>query len=387
MPALHVRRLSLTNVRNYQSLDVELPVGVSAFVGANGQGKTNLVEAVGYLSTLGSHRVATDAPLVRRGCDSATVRAEVVRADRSLQIEVEIVPGRTNRARINRSPVPRPREILGIVRTVVFAPEDLALVKGDPAERRRFLDDLMVQRQPRLAGTRADFDRVLRQRNALLKSSGSARRAHPDQVAATLEVWDEHLATLGSEIVVARARLVDDLGPLMSDAYAAVAPGGQYAQMAYSCGVPSSIPGVDCDTRDRDAMSAAIMAALAARRREELDRGITLVGPHRDDVTLSLGGFPAKGYASHGESWSVALAMRLASFDLLSSEGDVPVLILDDVFAELDAIRRAHLAQRVCDGPQVLVTAAVGVDVPIEMTGAWFDVVEGTVTPRDRQPQ
>lgn len=387
MPALHVRRLSLSNVRNYHALDVELPIGVSAFVGANGQGKTNLVEAVGYLSTLGSHRVATDAPLVRSGAESATIRAEVVRADRSLQIEVEIVPGRTNRARINRSPVPRPREILGIVRTVVFAPEDLALVKGDPAERRRFLDDLMVQRQPRLAGTRADYDRVLRQRNALLKSSGSARRAHPDQVAATLAVWDEHLAALGSEIVVARARLIDDLSPLMTDAYAAVAPGGQHARMTYSCGVRSSIPGVDCDTRDRDAMNAAIMAELAARRREELDRGITLVGPHRDDVALSLGDFPAKGYASHGESWSVALAMRLAAFDLLSSDGDVPVLILDDVFAELDATRRAHLAERVSGGPQVLVTAAVGVDVPIEMTGAWFDVIEGTVTPRDRQPQ
>lgn len=369
-----VRHVSLADVRNYERLDVSLEPGINAFVGANGQGKTNLVEAIGYLSTLGSHRVATDAPLVRHGAERAVIRADVVREERSLLLEVEITAGRANRARINRAPVQRTREILGIIRTVVFAPEDLALVKGDPGERRRFLDDLLVQRQPRLAGTRADYDRVLKQRNALLKSAGTARRASMEEVVRTLEVWDDQLARLGAEIIQARRELTAALAPRAAHAYAELVPGGATVNASYR----SVIDDVDAEGAEQ-----ALLAEMARRRKEELDRGITLVGPHRDDLHMVLGDAPVKGYASHGESWSAALALRLASYDLLTQESGAPVLILDDVFAELDARRRAHLAARVADAPQVLVTAAVSEDVPSAMSGTWYDVVDGTVTRRD----
>ena len=372
----YLRHLSLADFRNYEHLEVTLEPGVSAFVGSNGQGKTNVVEAVVYLSTLGSHRVASDAPLVRRDAERAIVRADVVRDDRALQIEVEITAGRANRARINKVAVPRTREILGILRTVVFAPEDLALVKGDPSERRRFLDDLLVQRHPRLSGVRADFERVLKQRNALLKSAGAARRSNPEEVHRTLEVWDEQVATLGSEIICARAALVELLTPRAASAYAELIDSGATVGMTYV----SSIG--DIPFGDRAEVEKALLAALGERRREELDRGITLIGPHRDDLALSLGDVPVKGYASHGESWSAALALRLASYDLLTEESGAPVLILDDVFAELDSSRRAHLAARVADAPQVLLTAAVAEDVPTALHGTWFDVADATVVRR-----
>ena len=376
MPTDHpvlVRHVSLADVRNYASLEVGLEPGVNAFVGPNGQGKTNLVEAVAYLSTLGSHRVATDAPLIRQGAERALIRADVVRDDRSLLLEVELIPGKANRARINRSPAAKARDILGILRTVVFAPEDLALVKGDPSERRRFLDDLLVQRQPRLAGTRGDYDRVLKQRNALLKSSGVARRANLDDVVRTLEAWDDHLARLGAEIITARRELTVLLTPRAAEAYQSLVPGSDTIDLQYR----SIIDDVDIsDPVD------ALVAEMGRRRKEELDRGITLVGPHRDDLVMTLGPNPIKGYASHGESWSAALALRLSAYDLLTEESGAPVLVLDDVFAELDARRRAHLAERVATAPQVLITAAVAEDVPAAMSGAWFDVVEGTVTKR-----
>jgi DNA replication and repair protein RecF len=376
MPTDHpvlVRHVSLADVRNYASLEVGLEPGVNAFVGPNGQGKTNLVEAVAYLSTLGSHRVATDAPLIRQGAERALIRADVVRDDRSLLLEVELIPGKANRARINRSPAAKVRDILGILRTVVFAPEDLALVKGDPSERRRFLDDLLVQRQPRLAGTRGDYDRVLKQRNALLKSSGVARRANLDDVVRTLEAWDDHLARLGAEIITARRELTALLTPRAAEAYQSLVPGSDTIDLQYR----SIIDDVDIsDPVD------ALVAEMGRRRKEELDRGITLVGPHRDDLVMTLGPNPIKGYASHGESWSAALALRLSAYDLLTEESGAPVLVLDDVFAELDARRRAHLAERVATAPQVLITAAVAEDVPAAMSGAWFDVVEGTVTKR-----
>ena len=373
-PPVRVRHVSLADVRNYAHLEVTLEPGNNAFVGPNGQGKTNLVEAVAYLSTLGSHRVATDAPLVRHGAERAVIRADVVREDRSLVLEIEITAGRANRARINKAPVQRTREILGILRTVVFAPEDLALVKGDPGERRRFLDDLLVQRQPRLAGTRSDYDRVLKQRNTLLKSAGAARRASAEEVERTLEVWDEQLAALGAEIIEARRDLTSALVPLAAGAYAELVPGGATVSIAYRSVVD------DVDAID---VKQGLLAEMARRRKEELDRGITLVGPHRDDLDMVLGDAPVKGYASHGESWSAALALRLAAYDLLTAESGAPVLVLDDVFAELDARRRAHLAERVADAPQVLITAAVAEDVPAAMSGAWYDVVEGTVTRRD----
>lgn len=376
-PPVLVRHVSLADVRNYETLEVGLEPGINAFVGPNGQGKTNLVEAVAYLSTLGSHRVATDAPLVRRGAERAVIRADVTRDDRSLLLEIEVTPGRANRARINRAPVTKTREILGILRTVVFAPEDLALVKGDPGERRRFLDDLLVQRQPRLAGTRADYDRVLRQRNALLKSSGAARRTNLDEVVRTLEVWDEQLSRLGAEIITARRELTAALDPLAAQAYQGLVPASDTIGLRYRSVID------DVEAPD---VTAALLAEIHRRRKEELDRGVTLVGPHRDDVEVSLGPAPVKGYASHGESWSAALAMRLAAYDLLTTESGAPVLVLDDVFAELDARRRAHLAERVAEAPQVLITAAVADDVPAAMAGTWFDVVDGTVTRRSGGP-
>lgn len=372
----YVRHVSLNDMRNYREVSVALEPGVNVLVGANGQGKTNLVEAIVYVSTLGSHRVATDAPLIRRGAERAVLRADVVRADRSLVIEIEINPGRANRARINKAPVPKTRDVLGIVRTVVFAPEDLALVKGDPSDRRRFLDDLLIQRQSSMAGVKADFERVLKQRNALLKSAGAARRAHAADVDATLSVWDEQLATYGAQITQARKDLLSALLPFAVSSYAELVPHGEPLHLAYRSSVG------DVTGQDTEQTREAMLQLLAARRREELDRGITLVGPHRDEVEVTLGDLPVKGYASHGESWSAALALRLASYDLLTAEVSAPVLILDDVFAELDTSRREHLAQRVKHAPQVIVTAAVPSDVPEELSGTWFDVVAGTVSRR-----
>jgi DNA replication and repair protein RecF len=373
-PPVLVRHVSLTDVRNYGALEVGLEPGINALVGPNGQGKTNLVEAVAYLSTLSSHRVATDAPLVRHGAERAVIRADVAREERSLLLEVEISPGKANRARINRAPVAKTREILGILRTVVFAPEDLALIKGDPSERRRYLDDLLVQRQPRLAGTRADYDRVLRQRNALLKSSGAARRTNMEDVVRTLEAWDDQLARLGAEIIIARQELTKAIAPLAADAYQSLVPGASTIALRYRSVV---------DSTDAPGVVEALLAEMDRRRKDELDRGVTLVGPHRDDLDITLADTPLKGYASHGESWSAALALRLASYDLLSTESGMPVLVLDDVFAELDARRRSQLADRIASAHQVLITAAVAEDVPTAMSGTWFDVLEGTVNRRD----
>jgi len=371
---MFVRAVSLLDFRSYAAVDLELEPGVTAFIGPNGQGKTNLVEAIGYLATLDSHRVAADAPLVRAGSERAVIRAGVVRDGRETKIEVEIVPGKANRARLGGAPVPRPREILGTLRTVLFAPEDLAVVKGDPSERRRFLDELLVARAPRYSAVRADYDRVLKQRNALLKSAGAARRAGGSALR-TLDVWDAHLATAGAALLAARLELVDALSPLVDKAYTAVSRGGSPATLAYS----STLPPDSLASRDRDVLAAALAAAVAGMREAELDRGVTLVGPHRDDLVLSLGDLPVRGYASHGESWSFALALRLAAYDLLRSDGGEPVLILDDVFAELDDARREQLADLVAPAEQVLITAAVVADVPAQLTGARYDVAAGEV--------
>ena len=363
---MYVSHLSLHDFRSYEELEVELTAGVTAFIGSNGQGKTNIVEAVDYLSRLTSHRVASDAPLVRQGADRAVVRAAVVKDGRQAVIEVEINPGKSNRARVNRSPLPRARDLVGLVRTVLFSPEDLALVKGDPAERRRFLDDLMVLRNPRLAGVRADFDRVLKQRNALLKNALADRRRGGEYFESTLAVWDEQLVRHGAELVEARAHLVEDLGPLLAQAYAAVAKdaGRNEATVGYVPSVPLADP-----VPTRAEVETAYAEELARRRNDETQRGLTLVGPHRDELALAVGTLPVKGYASHGESWSYALAMRLASYELLRADGDEPVLILDDVFAELDTDRRARLAEMVAGAEQVLVTAAVAADVPDLLAG------------------
>jgi DNA replication and repair protein RecF len=389
---LYVAHLSLHDFRSYPALEVDLEPGVTSFVGRNGQGKTNIVEAIDYLSRLSSHRVAADLPLVRRGADQAVVRAAVVRDERRAVLEIEINPGRSNRARVNRGQLPRARELLGLVRTVVFAPDDLALVKGDPTERRRFADDLLVLHQgARYAGTRSDYDRVLKQRNTLLKTA-RVRGSAAETALSTLEVWDARLAGLGAEIMASRARLVEDLNPLLGKAYEAVARGATRddATLGYK---PSFDPAGALETgldgpppplASVPDLEQAMLAEIARRRPDELDRGVSLVGPHRDDLLCSLGEFPVKGYASHGESWSFALAMRLASYELLRSTGDDPVLILDDVFAELDTGRRAQLAELVSGAEQVLVTAAVPDDIPEGLRGRRFDVADGEVTPVER---
>jgi DNA replication and repair protein RecF len=381
---LYVSHLVLHDFRSYADVEVVLEPGPTAFIGRNGQGKTNLVEAIDYLSRLSSHRVATDAPLVRAGAEQAIVRAAVVKDGRTAVLEVEVNPGRANRARVNKSPLPRTRDLVGLVRTVVFSPEDLALVKGDPAERRRFLDDLLVLRTPRLAGVRADYERILRQRNTLLKTARFGRGS--DGALVTLETWNSHLARVGAEILAERLALVEDLRPYLGNAYATVARGAHRddAAMDYK---PSFELG---DERERGSLTEGLLAALAQRRQDELDRGISLVGPHRDDLVLSLGAgedggprLPVRGYASHGESWSLALALRLAAYDLLRADGDDPILILDDVFAELDGERRAQLAELVAGAEQVLVTAAVDDDVPEKLAGVRYRVGGGEVTRAD----
>ncbi|NBM14545.1 DNA replication/repair protein RecF [Streptomyces sp. GC420] len=381
---MHVTHLSLADFRSYARVEVPLDPGVTAFVGPNGQGKTNLVEAVGYLATLGSHRVASDAPLVRMGAERAVIRAAVRQGERAQLIELELNPGRANRARINRSSQVKPRDVLGIVRTVLFAPEDLALVKGDPGERRRFLDELITARAPRMAGVRSDYERVLKQRNTLLKSAAMARR-HGGRAGAapgtrssgadlsTLDVWDQHLARAGAELLAQRLDLTAALQPLADKAYEQLAPGGGPVTLEYR----SSAEGTG---HSREELYEQLMAALTEARKQEIERGVTLVGPHRDDLLLRLGQLPAKGYASHGESWSYALALRLASYDLLRAEGNEPVLVLDDVFAELDARRRERLAELVAPAEQVLVTAAVDDDVPEVLAGTRFSVSGGEVT-------
>jgi DNA replication and repair protein RecF len=379
---VHVAHLSLYDFRSYEQLDLALEPGGNVFVGPNGQGKTNLVEALDYLSTLASHRVATDAPLVRSGAGRAVVRADVVRDGRSALLEVEIVPGGSNRARVNKSPLPRARELVGLLRTVVFSPEDLALVKGDPSERRRFLDTLLITRTPRLAGVRADFDRVLKQRNSLLKSLGAGRRRGGGEAAgslATLEVWDEHLAQAGSALLAGRLELVEALRPHVASGYGKIAAAATGTRVDVGLTYKSSFE-LPTGAPDREVLSAALLAAISARRSDELERGVSLVGPHRDDLVLGLGDLPARGYASHGESWSLALALRIGSYDLLRSDGDDPILILDDVFAELDKDRREQLADLVGGAEQFLVTAPVPQDVPTVLEGVRYDVAESVVT-------
>ena len=449
---MHLTRLALTDFRSYAGAELSLEPGVSTLLGPNGQGKTNLVEAAAYVATLGSHRVATDAPLVRSGAERAILRAAVTSGDRDSLVEIEINPGRANRARLNRAPVTRPRQVLGVLRTVLFAPEDLALAKGDPEQRRRFLDDLLVASAPRYAGVRADYERVLRQRTALLKSlrghpgragrsgarayahAGAPREAAPGgtghngegqdglsqdaagqegagqegagqdgagtgqdraprngrpvlagPAARTLDVWDEHLATAGAELLAARIALTATLRPLVARSYGAVAGAGaveasiSYRQSLRMPGLSGTAEPAE-PTADAARLADGLREALAAARGEELDRGVCLVGPHRDDLELRIGDLPARGYASHGESWSMALALRLSAFEALRDGGEDPVLLLDDVFAELDTGRRERLAGLVAGAEQVLVTAAVPADVPAALHGARFDVGDGRVT-------
>ncbi|WP_270887087.1 DNA replication/repair protein RecF [Pedococcus sp. 5OH_020] len=398
---MHVRHLTVADFRSYASADLPLETGVTTLVGLNGQGKTNLVEAVGYLATLSSHRVATDQPLVRFGAEQAVIRAAVVRDGRETLVELELNPGRANRARLNRSPVPRPREVLGTLRTVLFAPEDLALVKGDPSERRRFVDDLLVARQPRWAGVRSDYDRILKQRNALLKSAAPVLRRGrrppprpgtepPEEAQAsalhTLDVWNDHLSTVGAQLLYARLRLLRDLGPYLAKAYDEVSAGQSDARVSYRSSLREEAAAqlAAGEVPDVEVLRAELLATLEEVRGREVERGVSLVGPHRDDLVLTLGDLPAKGYASHGESWSFALGLKLAAYQLLRHDlGEDPVLVLDDVFAELDVGRRERLAAMVADCEQVLITAAVDADVPASLLGRTYAVSLGEVVLRE----
>lgn len=357
---MYVRHLALRDFRSWSHVELELTPGRTVFVGANGFGKTNIVEALWYCATLGSHRVSSDAPLIRTDSDRAVVSTIVVNDGRELAVDIEICAGRANKARLNRSPVRSPREVLGAVRAVLFAPEDLALVRGDPAERRRYLDELATLRRPRIAAVRADYDKVLKQRTALLKSAAGGRYRGDVGIVETLDVWDGYLAGHGAQLMAARMDLVNELAPDVEKAYRLLAPASRPAAIAYRSGILG-----DHDVAvDVEFLEAALLDACARRRTAEVERGVCLVGPHRDDLELRLGDQPAKGFASHGESWSMALALRLASYELLRAEGSEPVLILDDVFAELDAGRRRALADVAESAEQVLVTAAVAEDIP-----------------------
>ncbi|KKE99951.1 DNA replication/repair protein RecF [Mycolicibacterium obuense] len=363
---MYVRRLALTDFRSWPRVEIELDPGRTVFVGSNGFGKTNLVEALWYSSTLGSHRVATDAPLIRAGADRAVISTIVVSDGRELAVDLDITSGRANKARLNRSPVRSAREILGVLRAVLFAPEDLALVRGDPGERRRYLDDLATIRRPRIAGVRADYDKVVRQRTALLKTASGARFRGDRSALETLDVWDGHLAAHGAALIAARVELVNELAPEVEKAYQLLAPASRPAAVRYRSGVDVVEAEAAVGNTDIEVFEAALLDALSRRRDAELERGVCLVGPHRDDLDLRLGDQPAKGFASHGESWSMALALRLAAYELLRREGGDPVLLLDDVFAELDTARRDALARVAATAEQVLVTAAVPEDIPRE---------------------
>jgi len=356
---VYVRHLGLRDFRSWAHAELELTPGRTVFVGPNGYGKTNLVEALWYSSTLGSHRVATDAPLVRVGAPRAVVSTIVVNDGRECAVDLEIAAGRANKARLNRSPVRSPREVIGVLRAVLFAPEDLALVRGDPSDRRRYLDDLAAVRRPRVAAVRADYEKVLRQRTALLKSASGARFRGDRGSLDTLDVWDGHLAAHGAELMAARIDLVNELAPEVQKSYQLLAPASRPAAISYRASVD-----VETGSTDVEQLRTALLEQMAQRRDAELERGVCLVGPHRDDLELRLGEQPAKGFASHGESWSMALALRLASYELLRADGSDPVLLLDDVFAELDAARREALAAAAGSAEQVLVTAAVLDDVP-----------------------
>jgi DNA replication and repair protein RecF len=391
-----VDRLNLTNFRNYASADVGFSGGANLIVGSNGQGKTNLVESLGYLSTLGSHRVSTDHAMIRQGSDAAIIRAQLRHADRQVLVEVQLNRSSANRAQVNRSPI-KVRELPRYFSSVLFAPEDLALVRGEPAGRRRFLDELLVLRSPRLSGVFADYDRVLRQRNSLLKSARSS--SVKGQQLSTLDIWDERLVTLGSEIIVARAQLVAALIPEVQAAYLSVAGDDHHAELTNSLSIfggdpepagdagalvdDSAVPATDPFPAAE--IEAAFRIQLTAMRRIELERGVTLVGPHRDDLILGLNGMPARGYASHGESWSFALSLKLASAVLLKRESSLgdPVLMLDDVFAELDEDRRSRLAEAVEGFSQVLITAAVFDEVPRALTGHTVHIAAGSVLPAE----
>lgn len=394
---MYLSHLALNDFRSYEHTVIEFDTGVTTFIGSNGYGKTNIVEAIGYLSTLSSHRVSSDAALVRQGQQAAVIQARLMQKERPTTLEVEIYAGRANRARINRS-LAKPSQVLGIVKSVVFAPEDLRLVRDEPGVRRRFLDELMIQQRPRMAKVRADYEKVLKQRGALLKSLSSKKwRGLPVDEGA-LDVWDIQLAELGGQIMAERAQIISTMRPSIGEYYEKVAGGDKTARIDYKASADKDLwelPSAydiyttetaagDIESHEDELFSAEnnikrLVDALTRCRDKEIERGANLIGPHRDDMVLSLATFPAKGYASHGESWSFVLALRLAGWRMLTEEDNQPILILDDVFSELDATRRERLAEIAADIEQVFITAAVDEDVPASLGGQRYRVSPGNV--------
>ena len=369
---MYVRNLSLQDFRSWEHVSIELTTGTTLFVGRNGFGKTNLLEALYYLSGLRSHRVSTDQPLIRSGAEQAKLSATVENDGRELTVDLLIAASKANKVAINGAPRRRPRDILGILRTVMFAPEDLSLVRGDPGERRRFADELIAGRGPRWAAAKADYDRVLRQRAALLKTAAAALRrggGDADSVISTLDVWDGQLADYGAQVTAARIDLVSELEPHVRQAYSTIAPQSRPASMHYRSSVSENVVPADGEKADVEYIEALMLNDLSVLRKKEIERGVCLVEPHRDDIELMLGNEPAKGFASHGESWSMALSLRLGSVGLARADGVEPVLMLDDVFAELDVLRREKLAEVAAGAEQVLITAAVADDIPAQIGG------------------
>ena len=359
---MHLSHLSLKNFRSYSELDLPLSKGITVFLGRNGEGKTNIVEAVMYMAFLSSHRTAGDQPLVKLGESSAYTRAKVQHPDREILIELEINADKANRARINQNPVRSQKELFGLVQCIYFSPEDLDLVRGDPSERRRFIDQIVTLRSPRLAGVITDYERAVRQRNALLKTRSNN---------SSLESWDQQVAKFGAEIIAARITLLEEFTPLFTKIYANISP-EKPASIKYKSSIenPSTVLKENYDS---------IIQKMSELRGQELERGLTLVGPHRDDLLLHLGNHLVKGYASHGESWSIALSLKLAAYELLINEGSKPILILDDVFSELDEERREQLVSLAKSAEQTIITVAVESDLPKDLQGSTYIVKNGSV--------
>lgn len=390
---MRISHLSLSDFRNYRVAEVDFQAGHNLIVGRNGQGKTNLVEAIAYFANLSSHRVTQDSAMIRAEINSAVARMRVVAHEREVLLEIQLNRDRANRAQINRN-VAKPREAARWFSCVLFAPEDLLLVRGEPSVRRRFIDEALIAQQPAFAATLADYDRVVRQRTALLKSARASNSSRA--IEATLVIWDRQLIELGSTIMAARRSLIKAMQEPLAASYESIVESDHRPSMALSESVETAITS---STVSRETISEAeptvvvsretienrFQRALETVHRQELDRGMTLVGPHRDDLFLELNGLPVKGYASHGESWSYALALKLSLAQLLrqdSPSGD-PVIILDDVFAELDVRRRNALMQEVSRFEQVIVTAAVEADVP---PGAWNTIeIEAGAVVQGRQ--
>ena len=367
---MRVSKLDVDHFRNHTSTSVDLPPGVSVFVGANGQGKTNLVEAIGYLAYQTSHRVSSDKALVQHGEDQAVVRARVEYDGREADVACEINSSGANRARVNSQPIPL-GQLSGWLKAVLFTPEDLALVRGEPAVRRRYIDQTMVVLRPALQAVVSDYERVVKQRNALLKS----HRGRPTpELNATLVGWNERLVSLAIDYTAARRDVLQLLSVATNEVYEVIAPSHLVALSIQ----PST---ADCLPNDTAELNQWYRHQLDDLRRDEWERGMTLVGPHRDDLLIELNGLPARTHSSQGEAWSLALALRMAQalvYRAESTSGD-PVIILDDVFAELDRSRRATLESLVDDYEQVLVTAAVWDDIPQRLRDNVFDVEAGQV--------